>query len=66
MPGWIEICPCPADDANTQRDNWYENEKGYQRAFEEAWKIVCYVNDKTSRIERLLLSHRKRVRNYAV
>jgi uncharacterized SAM-binding protein YcdF (DUF218 family) len=47
MPSWIKFCPCPADDINTQRDNWYKNEKGYHRAKDEAWKIVCYVNEKS-------------------
>ena len=45
MPGWIKLCPCPADDLTTKRDNWYNNEKGYQRAKDEAWKIICYINE---------------------
>lgn len=47
IPGWIKSCPCPADDINTQRYNWYKNEKGYQRAIEEAWKLVNYINEKS-------------------
>ena len=47
MPKWIEISPCPADDTNTQRDTWYKSEKGYQRAKDEAWKIICYINEKS-------------------
>lgn len=47
MPSWIRFCPCPAEDTNTRRSNWYKSEKGYQRAKEEAWKIVCYINEKS-------------------
>ncbi|MDP4153334.1 MAG: YdcF family protein [Bacillota bacterium] len=47
MPDWIKFSPCPADDINTRRDNWYKNEKGYKRATEEAWKIVCYIREKS-------------------
>ena len=28
-------------------DNWYNNEKGYQKAIYEAWKIICYINEKS-------------------
>lgn len=44
-PNWIRFSPCPADDINTKRDNWYKTESGYQRAIDEAWKIICYVNE---------------------
>ncbi len=47
MPRWIEISPCPADDTNTCRDTWYKSETGCQRAKDEAWKIVCYINEKS-------------------
>ncbi len=47
MPRWIEISPCPADDTNTCRDNWYKSETGCQRAKDEAWKIICYINEKS-------------------
>ncbi len=47
MPRWIEISPCPADDVNTRRDTWFQNENGYLRAKDEAWKIVCYINEKS-------------------
>ena len=47
MPRWIDFCPCLANDINTQRDSWYKNEKGCQRAKDEAWKIVCYINEKS-------------------
>lgn len=47
MPSWIKFCPCSADDTTTLRNNWYKNEKGYQRAKDEAWKIICYINEKS-------------------
>ena len=47
MPKWIKFYPCPAEDPITQRDNWFKNEKGYQRVMGEAWKIICYVNEKS-------------------
>jgi uncharacterized SAM-binding protein YcdF (DUF218 family) len=47
MPDWINFIPCPAEDTSTQRDNWYKNEKGYQRAKNEAWKVICYINEKS-------------------
>lgn len=47
MPSWIKFSSCPADDINTQRDNWYKNENGYQKAIDEAWKIICYINEKS-------------------
>lgn len=28
MPSWIEFAPCPADDINTQINNWHKNKKG--------------------------------------
>jgi vancomycin permeability regulator SanA len=45
MPNWIEFCPCPAEDVNTRRDTWYQNEKGNQRAIDEACKIISYINE---------------------
>lgn len=45
LPNWIEVIPCPAEDVNTNRENWYTNEKGRNRAMEEAWKIICYINE---------------------
>lgn len=47
MPSWIKFSTCPAEDINTQRHNWYKNEKGYQKVKDEAWKIICYVNEKS-------------------
>ncbi len=47
LPSWIKFSSCPADDINTKRDNWYKTEGGYQRAIDEAWKIICYVNEKS-------------------
>lgn len=45
FPEWIEIIPCPASDINTNRDNWFKNEKGIKRAKDEALKIVSYINE---------------------
>jgi vancomycin permeability regulator SanA len=47
FPDWITILPCPVDDINTKKDNWWLSESGYKRAKEEAWKIICYINEKT-------------------
>lgn len=47
MPNWIKFSPCPANDINTKRDNWYKSEQGYKKARDEAWKIICYVNEKS-------------------
>ena len=47
MPSWIKFSSCPADDIRTQRDNWYKNENSYQKAISEAWKIICYINEKS-------------------
>ncbi|OPJ60408.1 YdcF family protein [Clostridium oryzae] len=47
MPNWITFSTCPSDDAITRRDTWYKTEKGYQRVKEEAWKIICYINEKS-------------------
>lgn len=45
FPNWIKIIPCPAEDIKTRRDNWFCTEEGITRARQEAWKIVCYIND---------------------
>lgn len=45
FPSWIKIIPCPAEDINTKRNNWFTTEKGINRAMDEAWKIVCYINE---------------------
>lgn len=47
MPSWIKFSPCPSNDINTQRGNWYKSEKGYHKAIDEAWKIICYINEKS-------------------
>lgn len=47
MPSWIKFSPCPADDINTKKDNWHKNEEGYQKEINEAWKIICYVREKS-------------------
>jgi uncharacterized SAM-binding protein YcdF (DUF218 family) len=45
LPKWIEILPCPADDSNTLRHNWFLHEKNYKIARDEAFKIACYIRD---------------------
>lgn len=45
MPKWIEIVPCPADDTNTLRHNWYKTERGFNRAKEEAKKVIYYIRE---------------------
>ena len=47
LPKWIEISPCPADDTNTLRHNWFLNEKNSKLAKDESYKIVCYVREGT-------------------
>ena len=34
-------------DINTKKDNWHKNEEGYQKEINEAWKIICYVREKS-------------------
>lgn len=43
LPKWIDILPCPADDSNTLRHNWFLHEKNYKLAKDEAFKIVSYM-----------------------
>ena len=45
FPNWIEIIPCPADDTNTKRINWFSNEAGYSRAIGEVGKIISYIQE---------------------
>ena len=45
MPGWMKILPCPADDTNTLRHNWFLREKNSKLAKDEAYKISCYIRD---------------------
>lgn len=45
FPEHIDIIPCPADDNNTNRDNWMKSAEGIKRAKGEALNIVqCVVN----------------------
>lgn len=43
FPGHIKIIPCPADDNNTNRDNWMKSAEGIKRAKGEALNIVQCV-----------------------
>lgn len=45
MPKWIKIVPCPADDTNTLRHNWFLREKNIKIAKDEAYKIACYIRE---------------------
>lgn len=45
FPKWIEIIPCPADDMNTLRNNWYLTDEGIKRAKAEAVKIISLVKE---------------------
>ena len=45
MPKWIKIAPCPADDTNMLRHNWFLREKNTKIAKDEAYKITCYIRE---------------------
>jgi len=45
FPAHINIIPCPADDDNTNRDNWMKTDKGVERARGEALNIIRCVNN---------------------
>lgn len=45
LPNWIEIIPCPADDTNTRRNNWFLSESGNSRAIGEVGKIISYIQE---------------------
>ena len=45
FPAHITILPCPADDTNTPRDSWRNNEKGRERATKEALNLVQYIKN---------------------
>ena len=45
MPNWIEFSICSANDTNTLRHNWFLNEKGMERAKNEAYKIISYIKN---------------------
>ncbi len=45
FPTHISIVPCPADDDNTNRDNWMNTSKGRMRATEEAKNIMRCVKN---------------------
>jgi uncharacterized SAM-binding protein YcdF (DUF218 family) len=47
MPDWVKFSPCPSDDIDTKRKNWYKNEKGYKKAIDEVWKIICYIRERS-------------------
>lgn len=45
FPVHIDIVPCPADDDNTNRDNWMNTSKGIERAKGEASNIIRCVKN---------------------
>lgn len=45
FPPHIEVLPCPADDTNTNRDNWMNTLKGVARAKGEVLNIIRCVRN---------------------
>lgn len=45
MPSWIEYSMCSAEDASTREDNWWLTPEGFNRASDEAGKLVQYVQN---------------------
>ena len=45
FPSHIKVCPCPADDTTTKRDNWMNTPEGIDRIKKEATNIVKCVNN---------------------
>ncbi|MCM3001522.1 YdcF family protein [Paenibacillus cellulositrophicus] len=45
MPSWIEYSMCAAEDASTREDNWWLTPEGFNRASNEAGKLVRYVQN---------------------
>lgn len=45
FPAHIEIIPCPADDDNTNRNNWMNTPDGVERAKGEALNIIRCVRN---------------------
>lgn len=45
MPKWIRVFPCPANDTNTLRHNWFLTERNSKLAKDEAYKISCYIRE---------------------
>lgn len=45
LPKNVHISMCPVIDHSTNRDTWFLSEVGYQRAKNEAWKLISYVKE---------------------
>ncbi|WP_010274280.1 YdcF family protein [Paenibacillus senegalensis] len=45
LPQHIEYTLCPANDLNTRRDNWWQNEKGTERVLQETKKLIRYTRE---------------------
>ena len=45
FPIHIDVVPCPANDNNTNRDNWMNSPEGIERAKGEALNIVRCVKN---------------------
>lgn len=45
FPTHINVIPCPADDDNTNNDNWMNTSKGIERATGEVLNIIRCVNN---------------------
>lgn len=43
FPKWIRIIPCPAEDNNTRRDNWWKTEVSAKRVYNEIDLMIHYI-----------------------
>lgn len=46
FPEHIKIIPCPCEDTRTNRNSWYKNKVGYERAVGEVIGIADYAKQK--------------------
>ncbi|MBW3112300.1 YdcF family protein [Bacillus sp. MCCB 382] len=51
MPEWISFTLCPAEDDNTNVDNWFQSEIGIKRVRNESAKLIRYVSQGALRDE---------------
>ncbi len=43
FPKWIRIIPCPTEDQNTRRSNWWESEASTKRVHNEVDLMIQYI-----------------------
>ncbi len=43
FPKWIRIIPCPSEDHNTRRDNWWKTEVAAKRVHNEIDLMIQYI-----------------------